>query len=103
MDKLDYTKCLEQKNTAKLGRPVDKSRDLAILRAALELIAEYGYESVTIEAIAQRAGAGKATLYRRWKSKPQLVADAIAFILPCEQEIEHWRCEDNLETTSANF
>lgn len=93
---MDYTKCLEQKNTAKLGRPVDKSRDLAILRATLELIAEYGYESVTIEAIAQRAGAGKATLYRRWKSKPQLVADAIAFILPCEQEIEHWRCEDNL-------
>ncbi|MGB5824358.1 MAG: helix-turn-helix domain-containing protein [Proteocatella sp.] len=96
MNNSDTNKCLEQKNTSKLGRPVDKSRDLAILNAALELIAEYGYESVTIEAIAQKAGAGKATLYRRWKSKPQLVADALASILPCEQEIQLWRCKDNL-------
>lgn len=96
MNNLDLSKCLEKKSLIKLGRPIDKSRDLAILTAALDLIAEYGYESVTMEAIAQKAGAGKATLYRRWKSRPQLVADALAFILPCEQEIEHWRCEDNL-------
>ena len=86
----------EKKVPAKIGRPVDKLRDLAILRAALELVAEQGYDSVTMDAIALRAHAGKATLYRRWKSKPYLIADAIAFITPCEQKVQHERCEDNL-------
>lgn len=39
---------------------------------------EQGYERVTIEAVAERAGAGKATIYRRWGSKAELVLDALA-------------------------
>lgn len=84
----------EQKTSIRPGRPIDKSRDLVILNAALELIAECGYESVTIEAIAQKAGAGKATLYRRWKSKPHLVADALLYISPCEDHIEYSKCNE---------
>jgi AcrR family transcriptional regulator len=60
------------------GRPRDPSRDEAILGAARDLLGEVGYEQVTVRAIAQRAGAGLATLYRRWPTKEELVVDAIA-------------------------
>lgn len=45
--------------------------------AALQLVAETGFDRVTIDAIAARAGASKATLYRHWPGKHELVADAI--------------------------
>ncbi|MGH9108887.1 MAG: TetR/AcrR family transcriptional regulator [Acidimicrobiales bacterium] len=55
------------------GRPRDPSREEAIRDAVFDLLVEVGYPKVTIEAVAARAGAGKATLYRRWKSKAELV------------------------------
>src|ERR1019366_3702547 len=62
----------------KLGRPLDLSRDADILDAALEVLAEEGYEGMTIDMVAARAKAGKATLYRRLPSKTELVIDAVA-------------------------
>lgn len=59
------------------GRRRDESRDEAILDAARELLVERGYENMTMHAVAERAGAGKATLYRRWSSKTDLTVDAI--------------------------
>jgi AcrR family transcriptional regulator len=59
------------------GRHLDESRDPEIMRAALELLAESGYDRLTMEAVAARAKAGKATLYRRWPSKAELVVDAV--------------------------
>jgi len=96
INKSNLIENVEVKVPTKLGRPVDKQRDLAILRAALELVAEQGYDSVTMDAIALRAHAGKATLYRRWKSKPYLMAEAITLMMPCEQKVNHERCGDNL-------
>jgi AcrR family transcriptional regulator len=96
MNPCDFIENIKEKVPCKCGRPVDKMRDQAILRATLELVAEQGYDSVTMEAIAQRACAGKATLYRRWKSKPYLMADALTSILPSQQKVQHERCEDNL-------
>ncbi len=61
-----------------LGRRPDPRRDAAIVRATLELLAEGGYGAVTMEAVAARAGVGKATLYRRHPGKEQLVVDALA-------------------------
>jgi AcrR family transcriptional regulator len=61
-----------------LGRRRDASRDPEILRATLEVLAETGYERMTMDAVAARARTGKATMYRRWTSKAQLVVDAIA-------------------------
>ncbi|HZT66319.1 MAG TPA: TetR/AcrR family transcriptional regulator [Acidimicrobiales bacterium] len=58
------------------GRPLDHQRDTALRRAALELVGEIGYDRMTIEAVAARARAGKATVYRRWPSKAELVIDA---------------------------
>ncbi|WP_291051323.1 TetR/AcrR family transcriptional regulator [Herbiconiux sp.] len=62
----------------KLGRKRDHSRDPEILDAALEVLAEEGYDGMTIDMVAARAKAGKATLYRRWASKGELVVDAVA-------------------------
>lgn len=60
-----------------LGRPRDPKLDEAITTATLELLADGGYAALTMEAVAARAGVGKATLYRRWAGKEQLVVDAL--------------------------
>ena len=60
-----------------VGRPRDPKLDAAITDATLELLADIGYAALTIEAVATRAGVGKATLYRRWPGKVQLVIDAV--------------------------
>jgi AcrR family transcriptional regulator len=62
----------------KLGRKRDHTRDPEILDAALAVLAETGYDGMTIDMVAARAKAGKATLYRRWPSKAELVIDAVA-------------------------
>ena len=61
-----------------LGRPRDPRVDAAIVDATLRLLAEGGYSSLTMEAVAALAGVGKATLYRRYAGKEQLVVDAVA-------------------------
>jgi len=60
------------------GRPLDTTRDEDLRQAALELVAEIGYDRLTIDAVAARVKASKATVYRRWNSKAELVADAFA-------------------------
>lgn len=60
------------------GRPRDAGRDAAILGAALDVLADTGYDRLTMDEVARRAGAGKATLYRRWPSKADLVVAAVA-------------------------
>ncbi|WP_314149283.1 helix-turn-helix domain-containing protein [uncultured Leifsonia sp.] len=59
------------------GRPRNESSRAAILEAAGALLREQGYEAATISAIAERAGVGRQTLYRRWPSKAALFADAV--------------------------
>jgi AcrR family transcriptional regulator len=60
------------------GRKRDRSRDDALRHAAIELLAEVGYDRMTIDAVAARARAGKGTVYRRWANKAELVVDALA-------------------------
>lgn len=59
------------------GRPRDPETDTAILNAALELFVERGVEGTSIEQVAKRAGVGKLTVYRRWSTKEDLLAQAI--------------------------
>ncbi|GAB7078987.1 TetR/AcrR family transcriptional regulator [Megalodesulfovibrio paquesii] len=60
------------------GRPRCLEARAAILAATLELISEQGLCSLTMEAIARRAGAGKQTIYRWWPSKADVVLEAMA-------------------------
>jgi AcrR family transcriptional regulator len=62
----------------RLGRKRDHTRDPEILDAAIDVLAECGFEGMTIDMVAARAKAGKATIYRRWPSKADLVLDAVA-------------------------
>ncbi|MFJ6694827.1 TetR/AcrR family transcriptional regulator [Streptomyces sp. NPDC091272] len=55
------------------GRPRDAALDRALLEATLEVLYEKGYGGLTTSAVARRAGVSTATLYRRWKSKDDLV------------------------------
>lgn len=57
------------------GRPRDATRDAALRNAALEVMAQVGYRALTMDAVAAHARAGKATIYRRWESKLELVID----------------------------
>jgi AcrR family transcriptional regulator len=59
------------------GRPRSAAAERAILEAALRLLVEEGYQGMSVEGVAARAGVGKATIYRRWPSKEQLVATAL--------------------------
>jgi AcrR family transcriptional regulator len=54
-----------------------RSRDAAICAATLAVLAEDGYDRMTIDAVAARAHASKATIYRRWKGKRELVLEAL--------------------------
>jgi AcrR family transcriptional regulator len=60
------------------GRPRDPSRDGVIRAAILRLLADVGYGALTMDAVASEAGVGKATIYRRWRTKQELVVDTIA-------------------------
>lgn len=62
--------------TRKVGRPRSTEAHQAILNATLELFADEGFDAMSIEAIAARAGVGKTTIYRRWDSKEDLMLDA---------------------------
>lgn len=59
------------------GRPRSTQSHQAILQATLELLGEVGFDRMSIDGIATRAGVGKTTIYRRYDSKEELVADAI--------------------------
>ncbi|GAB2644244.1 TetR/AcrR family transcriptional regulator [Gordonia jinhuaensis] len=59
------------------GRRLDRSRDAAILTATLEILAEVGYEATTVDAVAARAHTVRATVYRRWPTKADLVVAAV--------------------------
>jgi AcrR family transcriptional regulator len=61
-----------------LNRPrIEGDREQEILQTALTILGEVGYDRLTMDAVASRAKASKATLYRRWSTKAKLVIDAL--------------------------
>lgn len=66
-------------STEDRSRPrVGGERECEILDATVRLLSEVGYDRLTMDAVAAAARAGKATLYRRWTSKADLVVDAVS-------------------------
>ncbi|MGH9092768.1 MAG: TetR/AcrR family transcriptional regulator [Acidimicrobiales bacterium] len=59
------------------GRPRSEEREQAILDAALDLVMEVGYDRLSMDALAERARASKATIYRHWSGKAEVVAAAL--------------------------
>ncbi|WP_285100925.1 TetR/AcrR family transcriptional regulator [Promicromonospora sp. MEB111] len=72
----------------RLGRKRDHTRDPEIMDAALDVLSESGYDGMTIDMVATRAKAGKATVYRRWSSKAELVLDAVACMKSSEIDLD---------------
>ena len=67
----------EQNAARPPGRPRSAASHQAILMATLELIAENGMRGMSMDAVAHRAGVSKATIYRRWKSKEEMVGELL--------------------------
>jgi AcrR family transcriptional regulator len=59
------------------GRPRSEQAEQAIIEATLDVFAEQGIEGVCVELVAARAGVGKATIYRRWPNKEELLLAAL--------------------------
>lgn len=72
------------------------------MMATLELLAEHGLRGMSMDAVAARAGASKATIYRRWRSKEELVAElldgVVQFVAPIDTGDVR---SDLIETTRA--
>jgi AcrR family transcriptional regulator len=62
---------------------IEGEREVAIFDAALRMLATSGYDRLTMDAVAADARASKATLYRRWPTKADLVVDALVWFKSC--------------------
>ena len=62
------------------GRRLDVSRDAAIASAVVEVLGRRGYAGLTMDAVARAAGVGKATIYRRWSSKAELLLSVMDLV-----------------------
>lgn len=69
------------------GRPRSKRAEEAILEATAQLLTEEGFAALTIEDVAERAGVGKATIYRWWETKGTLAFDAFATLFLATQPL----------------
>jgi len=76
----------------------------AIRQAAFDELSEVGYTAFSVEAVAARARTGKASIYRRWPTKQELVMDALIAVLPapadCGVEVE---IDDSVTTVAALY
>jgi AcrR family transcriptional regulator len=93
---------VESRNTAiteepNRGRPRDPSRDEAIIDAAIDVLVRDGYDRLSMEGVAAAAGVGKATVYRRWSSKAELVIDAMATLKPSIDTIDTGTLDGDIE------
>jgi AcrR family transcriptional regulator len=70
-----------QTSSRRPGRPLEARPRKAAIQATLELVAEHGVNGLTTNAVAERAGISKATIYRRWRSKQELLVDAVAALV----------------------
>ena len=73
----------DHSNPRQLGRPRSERADKAILQAALDEVFRLGFREMNLDAVAQRAGVAKTTVYRRWPNKAAVVMDAfLAHVQP---------------------
>mgnify|MGYP000538053185 CR=1 FL=1 len=98
----DRAKPALRRMTSSTGRPRSEEAHQAILDATLALLGEVGYSALTVEGVAQRAGVGKATIYRRWSSKLPLVVEAFG-ALPGFEDVDAGSLERDLKETLRKY
>ena len=81
------------------GRPRSVDADEAILSAARALLAERGWDGMTLGDVAARAGVAKTTLYRRWPGKAELVVDAMAQLFDALRPVDAGSVRADAEMT----
>jgi AcrR family transcriptional regulator len=95
---------MPQKNGRGRGRPRDEAARQRILQAALDLMDETAFAQVTAEAIAERAGASKATVYRWWPNKAAVVIEAFRQAVAPELPLhDTGSLRDDLTAQCRNF
>jgi len=72
---------MTKQGDTRAGRPRNQDANEAILRATLRLVSAKGFRAVTMDQIAETAGVGKMTVYRRWPNKAALVMDALLVLI----------------------
>jgi AcrR family transcriptional regulator len=78
------------------GRPRDASVSTAVAGAVISLLCESGLAGLSMDAVAARAGVSKASIYRRWDSKEELLVDVIANLAPGSAMPESGHLRDDL-------
>lgn len=86
-----------------IGRPRDSQLGVRIMRAALEQVVEGGLQSLTMDAVAKRVGAGKASLYRRWDSRDALLASALIEFSPSDVVIDTGSLREDLIAVYVHY
>ncbi len=81
------------------GRPRSSDADAAILTATRALLAERGWDGMTLGDVAARAGVAKTTLYRRWPGKAELVVDAMAQLFDALRPVDAGSARADAEAT----
>ena len=84
----EISEAMKDKPAQTLGRKRDHTRDDKILEATIDILADRSFEGMTMDMVAVRAKAGKATVYRRWPSKAELVRDALGWMNRNQLELE---------------
>lgn len=88
---------------ARPGRQRSAAADRAILTATVDELAESGYAGFTVAAVIARAGVSSATLYRRWATKEDLVAAALASLHPEPVDIDTGTLEGDVTELVARM
>jgi AcrR family transcriptional regulator len=85
------------------GRPRDARADAAIMEAAVAVLADRGPAGFTVDAVATLAGCGKATIYRRWSSRSELLLDAAGRIGLEPEPVDTGSVADDLVLLASNL
>ncbi|MDQ0382777.1 TetR/AcrR family transcriptional regulator [Amycolatopsis thermophila] len=82
--------------TSAAGRPRDPEVDRKIADAAIALFGEQGWAGFSVEAVAKRAGVGKASIYLRWQTKQELLLEALRRHVSAVTEVRASTVRDEL-------
>lgn len=94
---------MDEIETTSAGRPRDPEVDRKIAEAAIALFGEQGWAGFSVEAVAKRAGVGKASIYLRWPSKQELLLEALRQYVSAVTAVEASTVREELEQLASQL